>query len=359
MTRALSKRRAQIAAELTVPLPPVSQTLDMLEALATRTYETKARTSAALKLAHRALRDLLQEIEADACYPDLMSCTVAEALHRRLRRSLELDKPKRFPSLPQVRTAAPATAPEVTATATTTAPEVRIALGERPRSPAARPVAGTRAPSGDPAAPQPRADIAFERETGQRDDEDHARAREAFWRPTTRPSMPARGAKLGLIRKHIDLLERIDAGEHPTLDPEVHRVLRFHVLIIPRDSRDLTPQRSQESSGPFRLTFGVRDDIIAIRRAQARRRQRDASQADSQRQLELLLDTQHCATAHAVPDREPGLLGETEVARSPAPRARRRPGDRARPPRLAAQPVHDGRGKLAGVSDRRGSGNED
>lgn len=204
MTRALSKRRAQIAAELTVPPPPVSQTLDMLEALATRTYETKARTSAALKLAHRALRDLLQEIEADARYPDLMSCTVAEALHRRLRRSLELDKPKRFPSLPQVRTAAPPTAPEVTATATATAPEVSIALGERPRGPAAPPVAVTRAPSGDPAAPLLRAATAFERETGQRDAEDRARAREAFWRPTTRP-------------KHAG------QGRQARVDPEAHR----------------------------------------------------------------------------------------------------------------------------------------
>lgn len=324
VTRAPSKRRAQIAAELTVPLPPVSQTLDMLEALATHAYETKARTRAALKLAHRALRDLLQEIEADARYPELMSCTVVEALHRRLRRSLELDKPKRFPSLPQVRTAAPPTAPtpEVTATATPAAPATRpspewvggpgdddpIALGERPHGAAARPVDVTRAPEGAPASPR-RAAEACEREPGQHDAEEHARARDTFWRSTTRPSLPAKGSKLALIRKHIDLLERINAGEQPTIDPDAQRVLRFHGLITPHDPRDLTPQRSQESTGPFRLTFGVRDDIIAIRRAQARRRQRDAGQVDRRRQLEFPLDTQPCATTRAAADNVSGPRG--------------------------------------------------
>jgi hypothetical protein len=57
VTRASSNRRARIAAELTAPLPPVGETLTVLDALATHQYETKARTRAALKLAHRALRD--------------------------------------------------------------------------------------------------------------------------------------------------------------------------------------------------------------------------------------------------------------------------------------------------------------
>jgi len=120
MTRALNKRRARIAAELTAPLPPVAETLVMLEALATHEYETKARTLAALKLAHRTLRDLLQTIEVESRYPALISRTAAEGLHRRLRRSMELDKPKRFPALPRLRTPLPpATLPEVAAAATT------------------------------------------------------------------------------------------------------------------------------------------------------------------------------------------------------------------------------------------------
>lgn len=120
MTRAPSKRRARIVAELTAPLPPIAETLAVLDALATHAYETKARTRAALKLAHQTLHDLLQEIEVDARYPNLISRTTAEDLHRRLRRSMALDKPKRFPSLPRLRTPSPAPMPpEVTAAATT------------------------------------------------------------------------------------------------------------------------------------------------------------------------------------------------------------------------------------------------
>jgi len=106
--------------ELTASLPPVAETLMVLDALATHEYETKARTRAALKLAHRTLRDLLQEIEVDSRYPELISRIAAECLHRRLRRSMELDKPKRFPSLPRSRTPSPPpTPPKVTAAATT------------------------------------------------------------------------------------------------------------------------------------------------------------------------------------------------------------------------------------------------
>ncbi len=83
------------------PLPPVADTLAVLEQLVTHQYETKARTRAALKLAHHALRDLLSHVESSARHPDLISSVTAESLHRQLRRSMELDKPKRFPSLPR------------------------------------------------------------------------------------------------------------------------------------------------------------------------------------------------------------------------------------------------------------------
>lgn len=114
MRRSLKKRIAEMAAAL----PPVAETLAVLDQLTTHQYETKARTRAALKLAHSTLRDLLQHIEASARHPDLIARATADGLHRTLRRSMEIDKPKRFPSLPRPRAAAPATTPrEVTASA--------------------------------------------------------------------------------------------------------------------------------------------------------------------------------------------------------------------------------------------------
>ena len=120
MTRAIGKRRARIAAELTAPLPPVADTLLMLDALATHQYETKARTRAALQLAHRTLGELLRHIDQSARYLDLISRVTAESLHRDLRSWLELDKPKRFPALPRVcAPSRPSAMPEVAAAATT------------------------------------------------------------------------------------------------------------------------------------------------------------------------------------------------------------------------------------------------
>jgi hypothetical protein len=90
-----------IRAEMEAPLPPVADTLAVLDQLATHQYETKARTRAALKLAHNTLRDLLQHIESSAQHEALIARATAESLHRQLRRSMELDKSKRFPSLPR------------------------------------------------------------------------------------------------------------------------------------------------------------------------------------------------------------------------------------------------------------------
>lgn len=99
-TRAPSKRRAKLLAELTAPPPPVTDTLALLDQLATHRYETKARTRAAIKLAHSALRDLLQHIERSAQHEELIARVTADSLHRQLRSALQLDKPKRFPPLP-------------------------------------------------------------------------------------------------------------------------------------------------------------------------------------------------------------------------------------------------------------------
>jgi hypothetical protein len=112
------RTRKAILAELDAPLPPVADTLAVLDQLAVHQYETKARTRAALKLAHRTLGELLQHIEASARHEQLVSRATADSLHRHLRRSLELDKPKRFPSLPRPRPPAPpSTPPAVTAAA--------------------------------------------------------------------------------------------------------------------------------------------------------------------------------------------------------------------------------------------------
>lgn len=99
-------------------MPPVAETLAVLDQLATHQYETKARTRAALKLAHHTLRNLLAHIHASARHPALISSATAESLHRDLRRSLELDKPKRFPALPRPRPImAPPAPPELIAAA--------------------------------------------------------------------------------------------------------------------------------------------------------------------------------------------------------------------------------------------------
>ena len=101
MRRVSSKRLARIRAELEAPLPPVAETLAVLDQLATHGYETKARWRAAVKLAHRTLHDLLRRIEFAAQHEELIARVTADSLHRELRQRLELDKPKRFPSLPR------------------------------------------------------------------------------------------------------------------------------------------------------------------------------------------------------------------------------------------------------------------
>lgn len=119
MGRSQKQQIARIRSEMESPLPPIDETLAVLDQLAAHGYETKARTRAALKLAHRTLAEMLQHIEASARHPGLVARATADSLHRQLRRSLELDKPKRFPSLPRPRTPVPPPTPrEVTAAAT-------------------------------------------------------------------------------------------------------------------------------------------------------------------------------------------------------------------------------------------------
>jgi hypothetical protein len=79
------------------PLPPIADTLDELDRLALKQYETKARSRRAIKLSHRALRDILQMLESYAQYPDLVARGVVEGVHRDIRRQLQLDDPKRKP----------------------------------------------------------------------------------------------------------------------------------------------------------------------------------------------------------------------------------------------------------------------
>lgn len=120
MGRSRKQQLARIRAELESPLPPVDDTLAVLDQLATHQYETKARTRAALKLAHRTLHQLLSHIRSSARHPELLSSFLAESIHRDIRRWLELDKPKRFPSLPRPRAPSPPPMPrEVIAAATT------------------------------------------------------------------------------------------------------------------------------------------------------------------------------------------------------------------------------------------------
>lgn len=128
MGRSRKAQMARIRAELESPLPPVDETLAVLDQLATHQYETKARTRAALKLAHRTLHNLLSHIHASARHPALISSATADSLHRDLRRSLEIDKPKRFPSLPRPRLPSPPTAP-AEAIAAATSPPNAIAAG--------------------------------------------------------------------------------------------------------------------------------------------------------------------------------------------------------------------------------------
>jgi hypothetical protein len=120
------KRRSRLAPEPL--LPPIDETLAVLDQLATHQYETKARTRAALKLAHRTLHDLLSRIRSSAKHPELLSSVTAESLHRDLRRSMQLDKLKRFPLLPRPCTPSEATAVAATPPAAAMSPERVAAL---------------------------------------------------------------------------------------------------------------------------------------------------------------------------------------------------------------------------------------
>lgn len=102
MNRVVKKRGAAPLA----PLPPAGETIAVLERLAAHQYETRARSRAALKLAHRALADVLRWIDAFAREDELISAGSAEFLHRKVREAMELDKRKRFPPLP-INTPAP------------------------------------------------------------------------------------------------------------------------------------------------------------------------------------------------------------------------------------------------------------
>jgi hypothetical protein len=102
----MNRDRKRRVADLTSPLPPVPETLAVLERLVYHRYETPARTRAALKLAHGTLVDLLRWIEAFAREESLISRSSAEFLHRQIRARMNLNNPKRFPPLPRIPSAA-------------------------------------------------------------------------------------------------------------------------------------------------------------------------------------------------------------------------------------------------------------
>jgi hypothetical protein len=96
MNRVVKKRGAAPLA----PLPPAGETIVVLERLADHQYETRARTRAALKLAHHALAEALRWIDAFAREEALIPAATAAFLHKKIRDAMALDKPKRFPPLP-------------------------------------------------------------------------------------------------------------------------------------------------------------------------------------------------------------------------------------------------------------------
>lgn len=90
----MRKTRKQRIAELTAPPPSLEFTLAQLGALAVRVPEAKARTRKAIEQSHRALLEVLQTLEAWSKYPDLVSRSTVEAIHKQIRRTLKLAAPE-------------------------------------------------------------------------------------------------------------------------------------------------------------------------------------------------------------------------------------------------------------------------
>lgn len=83
----------QRIAELRQPPPPLEHTLAELNALATKSYDTKARSRNAIKHSHSALVETLQTLQAWSKYPDLVAPATVEAIHKQIRRTLKLPAP--------------------------------------------------------------------------------------------------------------------------------------------------------------------------------------------------------------------------------------------------------------------------
>lgn len=93
----MKKSLREWIAKQRAPLPPIADTLGVLDRLALKQYETKARSRNANKAAHQTLYELLQTLDAWAKYPRLVAPSTVEAVHRTIRRRLRLDDPKRRP----------------------------------------------------------------------------------------------------------------------------------------------------------------------------------------------------------------------------------------------------------------------
>jgi hypothetical protein len=88
-------RREQLAFQEREP-PPIEQTLRELETLATKRYETRARTKNAIRNATLALRDALETLESFSAHESLVAKSTVKHLHRKIRERVALDmKPKR------------------------------------------------------------------------------------------------------------------------------------------------------------------------------------------------------------------------------------------------------------------------
>jgi hypothetical protein len=87
-------RQRKEEARLAQPLPPLEETLALLNALSVKQYETKARAKNAIKLSHLALADTLQMLKAFSAHENLVSKGVVDKIHRDILHRLKLDEKK-------------------------------------------------------------------------------------------------------------------------------------------------------------------------------------------------------------------------------------------------------------------------
>jgi hypothetical protein len=87
------KSLKQRMAELRQPPPPLEHTLAELNTLATKSYDTRARSRNAIKHSHTALVEVLQTLQAWSKYPALVAPSTVEAIHKQIRRTLKLPAP--------------------------------------------------------------------------------------------------------------------------------------------------------------------------------------------------------------------------------------------------------------------------